>query len=147
MSDTISIDGTEYELDDDPSLRTVRNVQSMQMDILLEYLSEDDLQELDSLEDEGQLVQMIIENEGYEAFQDVMWDNSMMLPVQTISLACDKPFSSEDFNDMGAKKFKDIKDKSEQTLNGDANDFFEDLGLGMSLTEEEMKRKAQQAGT
>lgn len=147
MSEKVTIDGTEYELDDNPSLRTVRNVQSMQMDILLEYLDEEDLQELDSLEDEGRLVQMIIENEGYEAFQDVMWDNSMMLPVQTISLACDKPFSSSKFNDMGAKQFKDIKEKSEDTLGGDANDFFEDLGLGLSLTEEEMKRKAQQAGT
>ena len=116
----------------------------MQMDILLEYLDEDDLQSIDSLEDEGELVKAIIENEGYSAFQDVMWKNSMMLPVQTISLASDKAFDTDDFDDLGAQDFKTVISDAEDALGGDANDFFNDLGIGMSLTSEQMEQKAQE---
>jgi hypothetical protein len=147
MTDTVEIRGETYNLSDNPSLRTVRRVQSMQMDILLDYLSEDDLREMDSLEDEGQLVQAIIDNEGYEAFQDVMWENSMMVPVQTISLACDQGFDASTFEDMGAKDFKKIRSEAMEALGGDANDFFKELGIGTFMTSKEMQEKAEKVRT
>lgn len=144
MSDTVEIDGEPYKLDNNPSLGTVRNVQSMQMDILLEYIDEDDLREMDTLEDEGELIRLIIENEGYDAFQDVMWRSSTMVPMQTISLACDEEFSTSVFDEMGAQDFKEIKEKAEEALNGDANDFFSGLGINTSLSGRGMRQKANQ---
>lgn len=144
MAETVEVDGESYLLDDNPSLRTVRDVQSMQMDILLEYIDEDDLREMDSLEDEGELVRAIIDNEGYDAFQDVMWENSMLLPMQTISLACDEHFGVEVFDNMGSQDFKEVREKAENALGGDANDFFADLGINTSMTQEEMKQKARE---
>jgi len=143
MSETVTVSGEEYELDDNPSLGTVREVQSMQMDILLEYVNEDDLKGLDSLEDEGEIIRLIIENEGYDAFDEVMWRNSTLLPMQTISLACDDVFDSETFDDMGAQDFKEIKEKCEEALDGDANDFFSDLGIVTSMTDQQMQRQAR----
>lgn len=142
MSETIEVHGESYELDDNPSLQTVRDIQSMQMNILLEYVSEDDLRDLDSLEDEGELVQVIIDNEGYDAFQEVMWKNSMLLPVQTVSLACNKAFDTEDFDEMGAKDFQEIREKAEEALDGDASDFFGDLKIGTFMTAQQMRQKA-----
>jgi len=144
MSETVEIGGEPYKLSDNPSLGTVRKVQSMQMDILLEYIDEDDLREMDTLEDEGELIRLIIENEGYGAFQDVMWETSAMLPIQTISLACDEKFDTEVFDEIGAQDFKDIKNKSEDALGGDANDFFNALGINTSMTDQAMKQKASE---
>lgn len=149
MSETIEVNDEPYKLDDNPSLRTVREVQSMQMDILLDYITEEQLREMDSLEDEGELIQAIIDNEGYSAFQEVMWENNLLLPMQTISLACDHKFASNVFDEMGSQDFKTLREKSEEALGGDANDFFSDLGIGMSMSSKEMERKAEQvqAGT
>lgn len=149
MSNTIEVNGTEYEVDDNPSLRTVRNVQSMQTNLLREYLDEKDLRDMDSLEDESAIVQNIIDKKGFDAFQEVMWKNSMLVPAQTISLACDEVFDPDTFDDMGSKDFSEARESAEEVLGGDANDFFESLGIGTFLTNQEMQQQAQaaQSGT
>jgi len=147
MADTVEIDGNDYLLSDNPSLGTVREVQSMQMDILLEYIDEKDLREMDTLEDEGELIRLIIENEGYEAFDEVMWRSSTMVPMQTISLACDEKFDTSVFDEMGAQDFKEIKNQAEEALGGDANDFFSTLGINTSMTAQGMQNKAQEVKT
>lgn len=140
MTDTIEIDDEEYEVDNNPSLGTVREVQSMQMNIITDYISEEKLTEMDSME-ESEIIQAIIEDGGHDAFQDVMFDRSMLEPIQTISLACDKPFDPEDVEEMGAQDFKKAREDAEDALGGTADDFFEDLGIGTSLTEEQMRQQ------
>ena len=144
MTDTIEVGSEVYKLNGNPSLGTVRKVQSMQMDMITDYVGEDQLREMDSLEDEGEIIQAILDSGGYEAFQDVMWERSMLQPVQTISLAVDEPLSPSDFDDMGADDFKEAKESAEDVLGGDASDFFNSLGIGLSLNEEEMRQTASQ---
>lgn len=140
MTETIEIDGEEYEADNNPSLGTVRDVQSMQMSIITDYVSEERLTEMDSME-ESDIIQAILEEGGQEAFQSVQFERSMLEPIQTLSLACDETFDPDDLEEMGAQDFKKSKEVAEDALGGTANDFFEDLGIGMSLTEEEIQRE------
>lgn len=142
MSDTIEVDDAKYNLNGNPSLRTVRHVQNMQMDMIMDYVDEDDLKEMDSIENESEIIQAIIDTGGYQALQDVMWEKSMLEPVQTISLAADNVFNLDDFDDLPALNFKDFREKSEDALDGDASDFFKELGIGSFLSEEEMSRRA-----
>lgn len=95
--------------------------------------------EMESLSEED-IVQAILDSGGYDAFEQVMWEKSLMEPVQTISLACDHGFDVGEFDDVGANEFKEYKEKAEEVLNGDVNDFFNGLGIGLSLSEEEMRR-------
>lgn len=138
MSETIEVDGEEYELEGNPSLRTVREVQSMQMNVIKSYVSEDDLRDMDSLDDEGEIIEAIIESGGMEALQDVMWERSLLETAQTISLALDSVFDPSDFDSMRANEFKQLRSKSEEALEGEASDFFNDLGINSLLSEEEM---------
>lgn len=144
MSEDIEISGVEYEMNDNPSLGTVREIQSMQMGLIRDYVDEEHLRNMDSLEDEGEIIDAIVESGGMEALQEVMWRRSMLETVQTISLACDEVFTSKDFDEMGARDFKAVKNEAEDALGGDASDFFEDLGIGTLLTEEDMNRQAAQ---
>jgi len=139
MSKKIEVDGTEYELTDNPSLRTVREVQAMQMGLIRNHLSEDDLKDMESLEDESAIIDAILESGGTEALQDVMWERSMLENIQTISLAADSVFASEDFDDMGAKDYEEIKDKCEDVLGGDASTFFTSLGVNTSIDPNQMQ--------
>lgn len=143
MSETVEVNGEKYDLSNNPSLGTVREIQGMQMDLIRDHVSEEDLMEMDSLEDEGQIIQSIIENEGWEGFEEVKWERSMLEPVQTISLACDERFQPSDFDEMGARDFKELRQKAEDELNGSAMDFFEELGIGLNLTEEQMEKTGQ----
>ena len=126
MTETIDIDGEEYELSGNPSLRTVRKVQSMQMGLIQKHLSEEDLKNMESLEDESSIINAILESGGSEALQDVMWERSMLESVQTISLAIDEPLESSEFDDISAGRFKEIKELAEEVLDGTATDFFND---------------------
>lgn len=138
MSDTYTVDGEEYDVEGNPSLGTVREVQEMQMGLIKEYIDEDKLMEMDSMGDE-EVVQAILDSGGFDAFQEVMWERSLLEPVQTICLACDEVFDSDDFEDAPARDFKDLKEASEESLGGSASDFFKSLGVGMSLDEEKAK--------
>jgi len=66
--------------------------------------------EMESLSEED-IVQAILDSGGYDAFEQVMWEKSLMEPVQTISLACDHGFDVGEFDDVGANEFKEYKEK------------------------------------
>lgn len=144
MSETFELDGEEYEMNGNPSLRTVRHVQNMQMGMIMEYVDEDDLQEMDSIEDESEIIQAITDSGGYGALQDVMWERSMLEPVQTISLACDEVFDVDDLESLPASDFKEYRKKAEDVLNGDASDFFKELGIGSYLNDQEIQKQAEE---
>lgn len=139
MTESFELGGEKYNLEGNPTLGTVRKVQSMQTDLLLDYLDEDNLREMDSLEDESEIIQAIIEEGGVDAFEEVQWRRSLLETRQTISLAADYPFDSDDFEKMPATDFRQVRDDAEEALGGDAHDFFNELGIGTSLSAEEMK--------
>jgi len=141
MSKKITINGEKYSISDNPSLRTVRHVQNMQMDMILKYVDEKDLRDMDSIEDESAIIQAILDSGGSEALQDVMWERSLLSTIQTISLACDELIDIDDIEEMGAQDFKEVKNKAKEALGGSATDFFNELEVGMSLSEEEMKKQ------
>lgn len=143
MTETIEIGDDEYELNGNPSLRTVRHVQNMQMDMIMNHVEEKDLREMDSIENESEIIDAIMESGGYSALQDVMWERSMLEPAQTLSLACDEVLDIEDIEQLSANRFKEVRKAAEEELNGDASDFFEELGIGSFLNEQEMEQKAQ----
>lgn len=143
MSEKFELDGTEYTMNGDPSLRTVRHVQNMQMDMILEYVDEDDLREMDSLEEESEIIQAILDSGGMEALQDVMWERSILEPTQTISLACDEVLDIDDIESLSAKKFKEVKNQAEGMIDGSASDFFNELGIGTVLSESQMQEARQ----
>lgn len=140
MTKSFELGGEKYTINGNPTLGTVREVQGMQTDLLLDYLDEEDLRSLGTLEDEGEIVEAIIDKGGIEAFEEVQWKRSMLETRQTISLACDNVFDSDDFEKMTADSFKEVKEDAEEELGGDANDFFKELGIGMSLSAEEMNQ-------
>lgn len=143
MTETFELDGTEYELTGNPTLGTVREVQGMQTDLLLEYLSEEKLRNMGSLDDEGQIVQAIIDEGGVEAFEEVQWRRSLLESRQTISLAADTAFDSDEFEEMAADTFREVREDAEDALGGDAEDFFNGLGIGTSLSAEQMNQARQ----
>ncbi len=142
MTERYEIDGTDYELNGNPSLGTVREVQKMQLALIRDYIDEDNLTQMESLSDE-QVVQAIMDSGGFEAFQEVMWERSLLDPIQTISLAADDVFDSDDFEDMPANDFKEIRESAEEALGGDSSDFFEGLGIGLSLSDRQMEQARQ----
>jgi len=140
MVETFQLGGEKYKMTGNPTLGTVRKVQSMQTDLLLDYLDEEKLKEMESLDNESQIIQAIIDEGGVEAFEEVQWKRSMLEPIQTISLAADHPFNADEFEKMPATEYKDNKSQAEDALGGTATDFFKELGIGSSLSEEEMNR-------
>ena len=144
MAETFELGGKEYKMTGNPSLRTVRHVQNMQMDMIMKYVDEEDLREMDSLEEESEIIQAILDSGGMEALQDVMWERSLLEVAQTISLACDEVLDIDDIEEMSTNDFKEVKDSAKEKIGGSASDFFNELGIGMSLTEEEMNRQAAQ---
>jgi hypothetical protein len=142
MNDTFELNGEEYEMNGNPSLRTVRKVQGMQMDMIRKHVSEEQIREMDSVDDESEIIGAIMDSGGMDALQDTMWEKSMLEPIQTISLASDEKFGSDDFDDYPALEFKDLQERAEEALGGSASDFFDLLGIGLSLNEEEMERRA-----
>jgi hypothetical protein len=138
MTESFELGNEKYKLEGNPTLGTVRKVQSMQTDLLLDYLDEDDIRSMDSIEDEGEIVQKIIDKSGLDAFEELQWKRSMLENVQTVSLAADHCFDSDDFENMPAKDYKTLMSDAEDALGGSATDFFEELGIGMSFSAEEM---------
>lgn len=140
----IEINGETYELTDDPSMRTVKDVQQMQMSMLRNHLGEEAIRGMDGL-GEDDLVDAILDNHGFEGLKDMLWSRSLMDSVQTISLAADEVFAEEDFEDMGAREFQSIQEAAEEALGGDADDFFDELNVGMSLNKSEIEEARAQA--
>jgi hypothetical protein len=143
MTQTIEINGEKYETTDNPKLGTVRDVQSKQMSMIQNYIPEDKVGEVD-LADDSEIVNVVVNEHGMDAFSEMMWEKETLETVQTISLACDECFDVEDLEEMGAQDFQNYYETAKAVLDGDASDFFERLGIGSSLKEEEMRRRAQE---
>lgn len=144
MSESFELDGKEYSLDGNPKLKTVRAVQTMQNQLLLNYVDEKRLREMDSLDDEGEIIDAIIETGGMDALGEVKWERSMLEPVQTISLAADEVFSTDDFDEMPALKFEEVQVDAKDAIGGSVNDFFSRLNVGTSLTDAELEAMRQE---
>ena len=135
MKKTIEVNGTEYELSDNPSLRTVKHVQQMQIDMLRDVLTEEMLSEDEDELSEEEIMKSILDDGGLEKLQDMMWSRGIMEPAQTISLATDKPWDFEQLESLGAQDFIKLREESEEVLDGTSDDFFEKLGIDTSLME------------
>jgi len=141
MSYSFELGREKYKLEGNPTLGTVREVQGMQTELLLDYLDEEDLRQMESLEDESEIIQAIIDSGGIEAFEEVQWRRSLLESRQTICLAADEKFTPEQFENMPANTFREVLEESKEALGGvDASGFFNELGVGMSLSEEQMNK-------
>lgn len=142
MPSTVEVNGEDYELDDNPSMGTVKEVQNMQMSLLMDHLEEDDLRDMESFS-ESEFLGKVIDKKGMQAVNDMIWGRSILSAAQTISLATDEVFDIDEVEDMGAKDFRKLLDSAEEELGGDADDFFSELNVGTSLTENEVQASAQ----
>lgn len=143
MPSTIEVDGEEYEISDNPSMGTVKEVQQMQMGLLMRHLEEDDLRDMDSFS-ESEFLGKVIDKRGMDAVGEMIWGRSILTAAQTISLATDEVFDIDDLEDMGARDFQELLNAAEEALGGDADDFFEELNVGTSLSRNEVQNLESQ---
>lgn len=138
---TVEVDGEDWDLDDNPSMGTVKYVQNLQMDIFKERLTEEQLSELaddgGGEVSESDMMKKFLDNEGMDGMMDMMWDNSVLPTLQTICLASDRKVTMDQVDEMGSQKFITLKEASEEALGGDAQDFFKMLGLDTSFQQNE----------
>lgn len=146
--ETVEVDGEEHELVGNPSMGTVKHVQELQIGILQDHIDDETIANMDSMDDDD-MMSMVLEAEGgIENLKEMMWDNQILEPAQTIILATDYRFELSEFEDMSALKFKELKEKSEVALGSKENpqtaaDFMESLGIGMSSRLREVQRQAE----
>lgn len=146
---TIEVDGEEYTLDGNPSMGTVKYVQELQIGILQDYLEDENIMQMESMDD-NDLMETILEAEGgVQNLKDMMWDNQILTTAQTIILATDHKFDLDEFEEMSALDFRDLKEASEVALGSEkepqtAEDFMDSLGLGMSSRLSEIQERAEQ---
>lgn len=136
MPSTVEVDGEEYELTDNPSMGTVKEVQQMQMSLLMRNLSEEELRDMESFS-ESEFLGKIIDKKGMDAVGEMVWGRSILSAAQTISLATDEVFDIDEIEKMGSRDFQKLLNACEEELGGDADDFFNELNVGTSLTERE----------
>lgn len=136
MPSTVEVDGEEYDLTDNPSMGTVKEVQQMQMGLLMRNLDEDELRDMESFS-ESEFLGKIIDKQGMDAVGEMVWGRSILSAAQTISLATDEVFDIDEIESMGSRDFQKLLNAAEEELGGDADDFFNELNVGTSLTERE----------
>lgn len=139
---TVEINGTEYTFTDDPSLGTVKQVQQMQIELMRDVLSEDMLEGADEDVEEEEIMSSILDEGGFEKMQEMMWSRGILVPAQTISLATDQAWSFEEIEGLRSREFIELRNTAEEILGGDAEDFFEELGIATSLMENEANQEA-----
>lgn len=146
---TVEVDGEEWELNDKPKMGTVRYVQKMQMQMFQDNLSDEQIKELVEESDgeelnESDLMEKMIQDKGMDSMADLMWDQSIMGPLQAICLATDRKLTNEDVDKMPAPDFMELRDKSNKILGGNAKDFLDELGIDTSsmLNENEVQEEA-----
>lgn len=138
----VEVDGTVYEVTGDPSMRTVKYVREMEIEMMRQYIDDDTILQMDSADDE-EIMSGILDDADIDDFKGMMWERSLQEPVQTISLATDRRFTTSDFDDISALGFKRLKEACEKALNGTASDFMEELGIGISSPEKAQMEMAQ----
>lgn len=136
---SVEISGTVYELDDNPSMGTVKHVQSLQIDMIRDVLSDEQIAQLDSVS-ESDLMSTVLEENGVDALKNMTWSRGMMEQVQTISLATDQKWTTDKLDDLAAQDFKNLLSACKEVLGGTASDFLEELGIVTSLMENSQTR-------
>lgn len=149
MPETITLNGDEYELEGKPSMGTVKYVQELQIDILQDYISDEQILEMDSMQNDEVMGAILEGEDGIENLKDMMWENNILETAQTIILATDHHFSLSEFEELGAMEFKEAKEESEVALGSESDpqtaaDFMEDLGIGISSRVKEIQKEAEQ---
>lgn len=145
---TIEVEGDDYELSGNPSMGTVKYVQELQIGILQNYLTDEDIMEMESMDDDDLMSTILNSEGGIDNLKEMMWDNQILDTAQTIILATDHRFDLEEFEKMSALDFKELKEEAEIALGTEAEpqtaaDFMESLGLGMSSRLREIQEQAE----
>lgn len=145
---TIEVNGEEYELEGEPTMRVVKYVQELQIDILQDHLSEEQIMQMDSMDDDQVMSAIMESGDGVDNLKDMMWKNNLLETAQTIILATNEKFSLSQFDDMTAKEFIELKEKAEAALGSEeepmtAQDFMAQLGIGMSSKMRELQEQAE----
>lgn len=145
---TIEVNGAEYELEGEPTMRVVKYVQELQIDILQDHLSEEQIMQMDSMGDDEVMSAIMESGDGVDNLKDMMWKNNLLETVQTIILATNEKFSLSEFDEMGAHEFKELKHQAEIALGSKeepqtAQDFMAQLGIGISSKMKELQEQAQ----
>lgn len=133
-----TIGDEEVEIDGEPSMRTVKYVQEMEIQMMREYIDDDVLLQMEGATNE-EFMEDIFEDADIDDLTDMMWSRSAQEPLQTICLATDRKFTMDDIMSMGAKEFRDLLDTCREELGGDAPDFIESLGIGIDSQEKMME--------
>jgi len=146
---TIEVNGEEFELAGDPSMGTVKYVQELQISILQDHLTNDQIASMDSMGEEAMMEAIVGNEDGVEDLKDMMWKNNLLETAQTIILATDHKFTLEEFDDMGARNFLSLKQESEVSLGSEeepmsAQDFMEQLGVGISSRLKRVQERAEE---
>lgn len=133
----------QYQWTDDPSMGTVKHVQHMQLGMFKDILPSELLLEMDDME-EGEITSAVVEHGGFEAVQELMWRQEAIEPAQTISLATDSKFGTEDLDDLSVQEMSALHERAQETLGDDAQGFLNALDVGISLSPNEMAAQAEQ---
>lgn len=149
MVKTIEVNGKEYKLTGEPSMRTVKHVQEMQIGILQDYIDDEQILKMDSMSNDEVMEAILDSGDGIENLKDMMWENTLMETAQTIMLATNEKISFSEFEEMPAMKFKALKEEGEIALGSESNpqdaaDFMGDLGIGMSSRMKEIQEEAEE---
>lgn len=132
-----------------PSMGTVKYVQELQIGILQDYISDEKILEMDSMENEDVMGAILEGDDGIENLKNMMWENNILETAQTIILATDHKFALEEFERLGAMEFKEAKERAEVALGSESDpqsapDFMDDLGIGISSRVKEIQRQAEE---
>lgn len=145
---TVEVDGEEWGLDGDPSMGTVKYVRSLEMEMFRDKLTDEqvtDLAEGSGGEiDESDMMKQFLEDEGMDGMMEMMWDNDILPVLQTICLASDKKLTTDQVDNMSSRTFQELKEAAEEALGGDADDFFNQLGLASSFQQNETLQETVQ---
>lgn len=130
----ITVNGTEYKVSGNPDMRTVKYVQEMEIDLMRDYLDDEDLMRMEESDDD-EIIEKVLEDADVDDLMEMLWDRSAQSPLQTICLGTNEQFTMEDVLDMKSMSFKKLLDASKDELGGDASDFIEGLDIGISSQE------------
>lgn len=131
MSRSVEVRGETIEMEGDPQMRTVRYVQNMQIDVMRRYFSDETIAKIEQV-GEDEMFEVMLEDADMDDFTNMLWDQNLLEPLQTIILASDKKFDTEDVDEMRSSEFMQLRNAAEEALGGSAQDFFEELGIGIS---------------
>lgn len=139
---TLEINGREYRITGDPSMRTVKYVNDMQIELFRKYIDDENLLGAE-VDDERDLSAELMENLSVDDMQEMMWERNMQEPLQTICLGTNEEVDMTEIDEMQASDFRELKDACEEALGGSASDFLQALGLDTSSRVREIQDRLE----